>query len=95
LSSETKRESFHQSYIRNFCAYDLDSFDYIPSIGASGGMIIIWKSSKFNGHTVFHNSYAMSIEFVSTISGATWVLTNIYAPSSSEGKINFWNDFQA
>jgi hypothetical protein len=37
----------------------------------------------------------MGIEFVSAISGVTWVLTNIYAPSSPEGKIQFLNWFSS
>jgi hypothetical protein len=39
------------------------------------------------------NNIAMSIEFVSTISGASLVLTNIYAPCSPEGKIEFLDWF--
>jgi hypothetical protein len=35
----------------------------------------------------------MSIEFTSTISGASWVLTNIYAPCTSEGGAEFLNWF--
>jgi hypothetical protein len=34
---------------------------------------------------VFQNSFAMTMEFVSALSGA-WVLTNIYAPCSPEGR---------
>jgi hypothetical protein len=38
------------------------------------------KSSRFIGHVVFQNNYAMSIEFVSVFSGTYWILTNVYAP---------------
>jgi hypothetical protein len=38
---ETKREVFDQAYIRNFCPWNLDSFDYIPSVGPSGGMLVV------------------------------------------------------
>jgi hypothetical protein len=33
----------------------------------------------------------MSVEFVSTFSREIWVLTNIYAPCTTEGKMEFWN----
>jgi hypothetical protein len=33
----------------------------------------------------------MSVEFVSTISGEVWVLTNVYAPCTTEGKDDFLN----
>jgi hypothetical protein len=37
------------------------------------------------------NNYSMSVEFNSTISGAVWVITNVYAPCTAEGKIDFLN----
>jgi hypothetical protein len=43
-------------------------FEYIPSEGASGGTIIIWKSSRFPGRVVFQNNYAMSVEFFLSLS---------------------------
>jgi hypothetical protein len=49
----------------------------------------MWKSSPFSGHVFFQNTYAMSIEFTSTISEAQWVLTNIYAPGTLKGKQQF------
>jgi exonuclease III len=38
---ETKREHFDTSFIRNLAPRRFDSFDYIPSIGASGGLLIL------------------------------------------------------
>jgi hypothetical protein len=36
---ETKRDLFDLSYIRNFCPSPFDSFEYLPPLGASGGII--------------------------------------------------------
>jgi len=41
---ETKRESFDLHYIKNFCPPAFDTFEFLPSVGASGGIITIWKS---------------------------------------------------
>jgi hypothetical protein len=38
---------------------------------------------------LFSKMTAMSVEFISTISGACWVLTNVYAPCLQEGKQQF------
>jgi hypothetical protein len=54
---ETKRELFDAAYLKK-CPRGFDSFSYIPSIGASGGTIIAWKSAKLEGQVVFENSYA-------------------------------------
>jgi exonuclease III len=90
---ETKRELFDQTYIRNFCPSQFDSFDYIPLVGSSGGTLVVSKGSKFFGHVIFQNEFAMSLEFVSTISNASWVLTHIYAPCTIEDKQRFLNWF--
>jgi hypothetical protein len=68
-----------------------DCFEFTPSVVASGGTIIIWKSSCFNGHVIVHNFYAMSMELISTFSGMAWVLTDIYAPCTTDGKLEFLN----
>jgi hypothetical protein len=41
----------------------------------------------------FQNDYAMSVEFISSMSGASWFLTNIYAPCSHEGRQDFLDWF--
>jgi hypothetical protein len=46
---KTKREIFDHVYIKKFFTSQFDCFEYLPSVGDSGGTIIIWKSSKFMG----------------------------------------------
>jgi exonuclease III len=38
---ETKRQQFDDAYIKQFCTPQLDMFTFLPSIGSSGGCIII------------------------------------------------------
>jgi exonuclease III len=38
---ETKREHFDLKYIKNFCPKKFNKFVFLPSVGASGGIIII------------------------------------------------------
>jgi hypothetical protein len=38
---ETKRELFDIQYLRNFCPKKFNKFEYLPSVGASGGLIIM------------------------------------------------------
>jgi hypothetical protein len=51
--------------------------------------LTVWKSSSFNGHVVFHNSFALSVELNSVLDGNSWILTDIYAPCSNEGRLKF------
>lgn len=91
---KTKRDSFDQTYLRLFCPPLFDSFDFLPSIGASGGSIIVWKSSIFHGQRVFQNRFASSVLFTSVLNNLCWLLTNIYAPCSPQGKVDFINWFK-
>lgn len=71
---ETKKESFDSTFIKNFCPLAFDEFLYLPSIGASGGLITIWKSAQFEGHLEFMNEYSVSVSFKSTFNNAEWTL---------------------
>lgn len=62
---ETKRESFDMQFIRNFCPPSFDSLAFLPSAGASGGVVTIWKSQLFQGHLIFSNEFGISVEFTS------------------------------
>lgn len=86
---ETKKENFDASFLKNFCPPSFDAFVFLPSIGASGGMITIWKSAIFEGQLVFQNEYAISVDFVSKHNNAECTVTNVYGPCTTEGKRDF------
>lgn len=90
---ETKRETFDNTFIRNMCPSSFDHYEVLPSVGLSGGAIIIWKYSLFHGNLIFQNSYAISVEFFSKHNDAHWILTNIYAPCTYSGKREFLDWF--
>lgn len=77
---ETKKENFDLGFIKKICPPSFDSFEFLPSIGASGGCITIWQSNKLNGAPAFMNEYSLAVEFISLQSGQKWILSNIYAP---------------
>jgi hypothetical protein len=62
---ETKRGIFDLSFINKFCHAHFDNFEYLPSVGASGGVITIWKSHLFSGALAFLNDLALLVELVS------------------------------
>lgn len=63
-------------------------FEYSPSVGASGGLIVIWNSARLTSILVQENSYSITMKFTCCLSGKIFHLTNIYAP---EGKADFIN----
>ena len=73
-----KKENFDLQFIKNFCPRQVDSFEFLPSVGAFGGIITIWKSYLFDGHLAFSNDFSISVELTSKHNDSTWLLTNIY-----------------
>jgi exonuclease III len=86
---ETKRENFDNKYLRNFCPKKFNMFVFVPSVGASGRLIIIWNESLFKGALEFQNDFSISVKFTCNISNDTWYLTKIYGPSHSDRKEEF------
>jgi exonuclease III len=86
---ETKRENFDSKYIKNFCPKKFSKFAFVPSMGASGGLIIIWNGALFDGTLEFQNDFSISVKFTSNISSESWYLTNIYGPSQADRKDDF------
>lgn len=86
---ETKTDVSDQAFIRQFCPPAFDAFLFYPSIGASGGIITIWKSSLLDGQLAFQNEFLVSVSFTFKFYDDEWLLTNIYGPSRHEGKCNF------
>jgi len=83
---ETKREHFDLQFIKKFCPIGFDSFKFLTSIGASGGLLTAWKSHIFHGTLAFSNDYSITVELASKHNDLVWVLTNIYAPCTLAGK---------
>jgi len=65
IIQETKRSSFDLCYLRKFCPRSFDAFYFLPSIGASGGILVTWKSCFFSSLEIFQNEFAISVEFPS------------------------------
>ena len=86
---KTKKRELWQQLHQKLLPPDFDAFQFLPSIGASGGILVAWKSAAFSGNLVFSNNFALSIEFTSKLSNDTWILTTFYAPCTLSGKIEF------
>ena len=75
---ETKRASFDASFVKQFCPKKFDMFEFVPSVGNSGGLITIWMSSVFTATHIFSETFALGVRLTSTQSNDSWRLVNIY-----------------
>lgn len=88
---ETNREFFDEAYIKKFCPRHLDKFEFFPSEGASGGLLIVWNSRWYDGLLLVANSYSITVKLRCLLSGRSFHLTNIYGPSTPDKKAEFIN----
>jgi hypothetical protein len=77
---ETKIQFFDSSIIRKFAPRCLGKFDYVPSIGSSGGILVSWNSANFVGLTIDKLQFGLTMAFTSNLSAKTWKLTTVYGP---------------
>lgn len=75
--------------LKLFCPKRFDQFAYIPSQGASGGLLTIWNSSIFSGDIIISEQFALGVNFKSTQSAHKWSLINIYGPCQGEHRETF------
>lgn len=83
------------SYICNFSLRRFDKFDFIPSVRASGGILVIWNNSVFSGSVIDKQSYGITVAFKSMHNNDEWKLTNVYGPCEEPARSAFIDWFKA
>jgi hypothetical protein len=56
------------------------NFAFSPSVGASGGILVIWNSSIFNGLLVEVQRFGIIIDFTSAHNNENWTFVCVYDP---------------
>ena len=75
---ETKCMHIDQRFLRKFYPRRFDNFAYVPSVGASAGIVVIWNSSFFDGRLIEANPYGVIDEFYSKHTSEVWTLVSVY-----------------
>jgi hypothetical protein len=88
---ENKCEFIDQRFLRKFSPKRFDNFAYSPSVGASGGILVIWNSAIFSGRVIQINTFGIIVEFVSVHNGESWTMVSVYGPCSGIPRENFIN----
>lgn len=53
---------------------------YSPSVGPSGGILVLWSSAFFSGSLIDTKRFGIVISFTSTHNSQQWTLVNVYGP---------------
>ncbi|XP_066344156.1 uncharacterized protein [Miscanthus floridulus] len=86
---ETKKDNFDAAFVRKILPATFDDYLFVPSAGASGGLLVAWKFVYFEGNLKFANNMALAIDFSSKHNDSLWTLMNVYGPYTLEGKREF------
>lgn len=84
-----KHSAYDTPFIRKFVPKRFDKFEFIPSVGASGGILVVWNSSHFLGQVVHTMPFAITIEFTSMLNLNSWKLTTVYGPCQDPMRSEF------
>ena len=86
---ETKRATFDLAFVKLFCPKIFDTFTFAPSMGASGGILVVWNSDVFSGLLVEVQPFAVIVRFTSKQNNEQWSVVSVYGPSQGEARDNF------
>ena len=90
---ETKCENFDIRMIRSFCPRRFDQFAFSPSVGASGGILVIWNSSIFHDQLIDIQRFGVVVSFQSLQNSEKWTLASVYGPCEGQPRDDFLAGF--
>jgi exonuclease III len=91
---ETKLEEISQFKAMTFLPPSLRSFHFIPSIGASGGILTAWDDRDIECTNVIYNSFSILNSFSSRLTDLSFSVTNVYGPCTTAVRPNFFDELK-
>jgi exonuclease III len=89
---ESKLQSLNSFKASSVLPPSCRSFHFIPSIGASGGIITAWNEDLFECTTFSARSYSLTTSFKSRLSDYNFIITNVYGPCLADLKQDFLDE---
>jgi hypothetical protein len=90
-------QSIDMSAFKKLVPKHFNKFEYSPSIGASGGILMGWNVSLFTGCMIDSSRHHIIVEFTSNHNAEKWTLSTVYAPCQCIEKqdfIDWFNNLQ-
>lgn len=91
---ETKLSHIDDTMKKEICGRRLDRYEYVPATGTRGGMLIAWRSNRFQQQSVTHNQYCLTVELRDMMLDQQFQCTTVYGPSSPTGRDDFFIELQ-
>jgi exonuclease III len=86
---ETKKESFHPSFLKNLTSPTDFSWEILPAKGTAGGILIAVRDSMLSIYNVKLHSFSISCVLHEKAKKFRWKLLVVYGPAYDDKKIEF------
>jgi len=90
---ETKDTNMSRRIILSPLGSDFSDFVVAPSVGASGGILVLWRRHIGVSVTRQVDNHSVAVQF-SPENGQSWWLTCLYGPQGKEDKTQFLQELQ-
>lgn len=91
---ETKMEVVSRRLILSMLGADFDNnFVFLPSVGASGGILMAWRSKVEANWASRSDAHSVSVQFRPD-NASPWWLTVVYGPQGNEEKLEFLRELR-
>jgi exonuclease III len=90
---EIKKDHFDFSAIRKMDPKWFNKYVFVPSEGASEGILMAWNESVFKGNVNFSSKSAITIQFSSVHNGDIWKLMTVYGSGPDRHMFIDWLNY--
>ncbi|XP_071689315.1 uncharacterized protein [Rutidosis leptorrhynchoides] len=92
---ETKCGQTQDNVIESFWGNSVFKFIQKDSIGASGGIMIIWDTNSFNFDIAIAGEFFLAIKGTWAGYNSDIAIINVYGPHSNPNKLKMWNELSS
>ena len=91
---ETKKDSFDKLICQSMWGDSSVSWDFVPSIQASGGLLCLWNNSAFQVERRVKGRNFLMLEGKWAKDNQWLHIVNVYAPCDLAGKRTLWDELR-
>ncbi|KAF5478850.1 hypothetical protein F2P56_005379 [Juglans regia] len=89
---ETKLEVISLRIIRSLWSCLQVGWHYLPSIGASRGILVMWDKRVVENKENFMGDYVVACSFMNVIDGYQWAFAGVYGPNLDRSRSLLWDE---
>ena len=94
MIQESKKDTLNSAFIKSLWSSKDIGWDYVASVGSSGGILTMWDSSKISVTEVIKRHFSLSIKCLTLCKKVCWI-TNVYGPCGCRERKLVWPELSS